>query len=200
MRLRLLVVFLLIAPALLHASRAKAVDKFNDAQKELQRRSFPKAEKLLRESIQEDANYLPAHRLLGDLQYATKRYNDAAAEYATVLKLNDTLQTLTPGQIHSVTNQLGVSYALAGNMEKAKSIFDDAVKKEPDYPLYHYNLACTYAELGDLDPAMKELQTAWKLRNNLEEGEQFPDPRKDGSFKNYLNDPKFQETVQHMVF
>lgn len=200
MRLRLLVAFLLIAPALLHASRAKAVDKFNDAQKELQRRSFPKAEKLLRESIQEDANYLPAHRLLGDLQYATKRYNDAAAEYATVLKLNDTLQTLTPGQIHSVTNQLGVSYALAGNMEKAKSIFDDAVKKEPDYPLYHYNLACTYAELGDLDPAMKELQTAWKLRNNLEEGEQFPDPRKDGSFKNYLNDPKFQETVQHMVF
>ena len=30
--------------------------------------------------------------------------------------------------------------------------------------------------------------------------ERFPDPRQDNSFKKYLNDPKFQETVQYMVF
>ena len=62
---------------------------------------------------------------------------------------------------------------------KAKETFDDAVKQEPDYPIYHYNLACTYAEMGQLDPAMQELQTAWKLRKNLGENERFPDPRQD---------------------
>lgn len=47
---------------------------------------------------------------------------------------------------------------------------------------------------------MQELQAAWKLRKNLGENERFPDPRQDSSFKKYLNDPKFQEAVQNMVF
>ena len=200
MRTRLLLALLLITPLLLHADHQKAVERYTQAQRQLDHRNLPKAEKLLQESIQEDPNYIAAHRLLGDVQYAMRRYNLAADEYATALKLNSTQQTMTPDQVHSVTNNLGVSIAIGGNLEKAKSIFSDAVKQEPDYPLYHYNLSCTYAELGQLDPALQELQAAWKLRKNLGENERFPDPRQDSSFKNYLNDPKFQETVQYMVF
>jgi len=200
MRIRLLLILLLMTPLLLHADRKQAVEKFTQAQKQLDNRNLPKAEKLLQESIQADPNYIPAHRLMGDLQYAMRRYNAAADEYAKTLKLNETLQTLSPDQLHSVTNNLGVAIALGGNLEKAKDTFADAVKQDPDYPLYHYNLSCTYAELGQLDPAMEELQVAWKLRKNLGENERFPDPRQDSSFKNYLNDPKFQETVQNMVF
>ncbi|HLH09899.1 MAG TPA: tetratricopeptide repeat protein [Terriglobales bacterium] len=200
MRKPIVLVLLLLAPVLLHADRKKAVEKFNDAQKQLSRKNLPKAEKLLQESIQLDSSFIAPHQLLGDIQYGTRRYNAAADEYTTALKLNDTEQVLKPEQLHVITNNLGVAIALAGNMEKAKQTFEDAIRQDPDYPIYHYNLACTYAELGELDPAMRELQLAWKLRNNLGEGEQFPDPRKDSSFKNYLNDPKFQETVQNMVF
>jgi Tfp pilus assembly protein PilF len=200
MRSRLLFALMLIVPLLLHADRKQAIGKYTQAQKQLDNRNLPKAEKLLQESIQEDPNYIAAHRLLGDVQYAMRRYNLAADEYATALKLNSTQQTMTPDQVHSVTNNLGVASALGGNLEKAKATFADAVQQDPDYPLYHYNLSCTYAELGQLDPALEELKTAWKLRKNLGENERFPDPRQDSSFKNYLNDPKFQETVQYMVF
>jgi len=200
MRIRLFLVLLLITPLLAHADRKQAVDKFNQARQQLERRNVAKADKLLQESIQADSAYIPAHQLLGDVKYNMRQYNAAADEYATALKLNATLQTLSPEQVHAATNNLGVAYALAGNLPKAKEVFDDAVKQEPDYPIYHYNLACTYAEMGQLDPAMEQLQTAWKLRKNLGENERFPDPRQDSSFKNYLNDPKFQETVQNMVF
>jgi Tfp pilus assembly protein PilF len=200
MRIRLLLVLLLITPLFAHADRKQAVEKFNQARQQLDKHNLPKAEKLLQESIQADSAYIPAHQLLGEVKYNMRQYNAAADEYATALKLNATLQTLSPDQVHSVTNNLGVALAYAGNLPKAKETFDDAVKQEPDYPIYHYNLACTYAEMGQLDPAMQELQTAWKLRKNLGENERFPDPRQDSSFKKYLNDPKFQETVQYMVF
>lgn len=199
MQSRLLLVLLFVT-AIAHADRQKAIERYTQAQKQLENRNVPKAEKLLLDSIQEDPNYIPSHKLNGDVQFAMRRYNAAADEYSTALKLNATQQTLNTLQVHGLTNQLGVSVALAGNLEKAKSIFDDAVKQDPDYPLYHYNLACTYAELGQLDPAIAQLQAAWKLRSNLGEGERFPDPRQDSSFKNYMNDPKFKEAVQYMVF
>jgi Tfp pilus assembly protein PilF len=199
MRIRLFLILLLITTAA-HADRKQAVERFNQARQQVEKHNLPKAEKLLNDSIQADSAYIPAHQLLGEVKFGMRQYNAAADEYATALKLNATLQTLTPDQIHSVTNNLGVALAYAGNLPKAKETFDDAVKQEPDYPIYHYNLACTYAEMGQLDPALQELQTAWKLRKNLGDNERFPDPRQDSSFKNYLSDPKFQETVQYMVF
>jgi hypothetical protein len=32
------------------------------------------------------------------------------------------------------------------------------------------------------------------------EGERFPDPRQDSSFKRYRDDPRFQDAVRDMVF
>jgi Tfp pilus assembly protein PilF len=196
----LFAVVLLLGPVLLHADRKQAVDRFNQAKQQVEKHNLPKAEKLLHESIQADSGYIPAHQLLGEVKFGMRQYNAAADEYAIALKLNATLQTLTPDQVHSITNNLGVALAYAGNLPKAKETFEDAAKQEPEYPIYHYNLACTYAEMGQLDPAMQELQTAWKVRKNLGENERFPNPRQDSSFKNYVNDPKFQETVQYMVF
>jgi tetratricopeptide (TPR) repeat protein len=85
-------------------------------------------------------------------------------------------------------------------MSKAKTIFEEAIQRDPDYALFRYNLACTYAEMGDLDNALVHLQEAWKRRRNLREGERFPDPRQDSSFKRYRDDPKFQDAVRDMVF
>src|SRR5246127_3898338 len=136
MRTRLLLALLLITPLLLHADRKQAVEKFNQARQQLDKRNLPKAEKLLQESIQADSAYIPAHQLLGEVKFGMRQYNAAADEYATALKLNATLQTLTPDQVHSVTNNLGVALAYAGNLPKAKETFDDAVKQEPDYPIY----------------------------------------------------------------
>jgi hypothetical protein len=57
-----------------------------------------------------------------------------------------------------------------------------------------------YAEKKQLEPALQNLREAWKRRSNLPSGEAFPDPRKDPSFKEYLNDRRFQDAVREMVF
>ena len=37
------------------------------------------------------------------------------------------------------TDQAGLAYGLAGNIPKARAIFEAAVGKDPDYPVYYYN-------------------------------------------------------------
>src|ERR1700730_19091056 len=44
------------------------------------------------------------------------------------------------------TDQAGMAYGLAGNLAKARAIFESAVAKDPQYPMYYYNLACADAE------------------------------------------------------
>ncbi len=182
------------------ADRKKAVDLVNKANHEVANRNLPKAEKLLREAVQEDAAYVKAHRLLGDVLFFERKFGAAYDEYAATLKFDEAQRSLGESEKHAVTNQLGVSAAFAGNLAKAKEVFADAVKGDPEYPIYRYNLACTYAEMGELDTALVHLKDAWARRANLGEGERFPNPREDSSFKKYANDPRFQDAVRNMVF
>lgn len=198
---KLVSIFVILALALpAFADRAKARDLVTKAQRELGMRNVPKAEKLLREAIHEDPDYIKAHSALAGLLSLERKHGAASDEYAAALKLDEVQKQLTEDEIRQMTNQLGVSSALAGNLPKAKQIFEDGIKRDPDYALYRYNLACTYAEMGDLDTAVVHLQEAWERRKNVAEGERFPDPRQDSSFKKYLNDARFQEAVRNMVF
>lgn len=165
-----------------------------------QQRNPEKAEKLLREAIAEDPNSIVAHRELADLLYAMHRYAASGDEYARVAQLDESQNKLGDDGRRQVLNQEGVAYALGGSLQKAKAIYEAAIAKDPDYAMYYYNLACTYAEMHQLDPALKYLREAWQRRKNLLEGERFPDPRQDTSFAGYRNDPRFQDAVRDMVF
>ncbi len=199
--MRKLVIFVLLLSAVLaFADAKKARENVTKAGREASIGNLPKAEKLLREAVQQDPSYIKAHTDLADVLYQMHKFGAAGDEYAAALKLNDTQKQLSEDEVRRVTDQLGVTTALGGNLPKAKAIFEQAIKDDPDYPLYRYNLACTYAEMGDLDNAIVHLQDAWKRRRNLAEGERFPDPRQDSSFKRYLNDPRFQDAVREMVF
>ncbi len=182
------------------ADSQKAAEKLRKAGHELQIGNLPKAEKLLREAVQEDPNSLRARLLFADLLAGTNRYAASAEEYTTILKLDESQKKLTEDQRRHVINGQGVGFALGGNLAKAKEIYEHAIKADPDYAMYWYNLACVYAEQGELEPALEKLQDAWKRRKNVLEGEPFPDPRKDSSFARYLNDKRFQEAVRDMVF
>ena len=69
---------------------------------------------------------------------------------------------------------------------------------EPEYPMFYYNLACVYAESDDLDGAIKNLKLAYKYKKNMLPGETFPDPRKDSSFKKYINTEKFEAVLKQI--
>ncbi len=200
MRKRALILLALLVSLPLFADRGKARDLVAKAVQEVGRGNLPKAEKQLREAIREDANYAKAHAVLGDVLYQERKYNAAADEYAAALQADETQRELSPDETRQITDQRGVATAMAGNLPKARQIFEDAIKTDPDYAFYRYNLACTYAEMGDLDTALVNLKAAWERRRNLTEGERFPDPRQDSSFKKYLNDPRFQDAVRNMVF
>ena len=193
----LLILFLFTG--LLYADTKKAVDKAHRAEMEFQRHNVAGAEKLLRDAIKEDPDYIDAHDMLANLLSATSRYSQAAQEYGRVLELDAKQNKLSDEHKRQIIDGQAVAYAESGDLQRAKSIYLEAIKTDPDYARYNYNLACVYAEMHDLDSAIPYLKKAWEKRANMPATTPFPDPRKDSSFKAYLDDPKFQEVVRNMV-
>jgi len=97
-----------------------------------------------------------------------------------------------------IVDNLGMAYGLSGELEKARETFELGIRKDPIYPMFYYNLACTYAEFRDLENAIKNLKTAFKYKNNQNQGEGMPDPKKDSSFSHYLNNEKFLKVLSEL--
>jgi predicted Zn-dependent protease len=77
----------------------------------------------------------------------------------------------------------------------AEKTFQYGVSREPAYPMFYYNLACTYAELNELDRSLLNLAKAGQYRSNMIPGEKWPEPTKDPSFQRFLNNKKFIEAA-----
>jgi tetratricopeptide (TPR) repeat protein len=181
------------------AANDKAEKKLSRAEVAFQRQDFYNAEKLIREAIKDDPSSIEAHSMLANLLSATRRYSQAAPEYGRVLDLDAQQRKLSPADKRRAIDGQAVSYAEIGEFDRAKSLYLAALKDDPDYAMYNYNLACVYAELHDLDSAIPYLQKSWEKRDTLPADTRFPDPRQDSSFKAYLGDPKFQAAVRNMV-
>jgi len=83
--------------------------------------------------------------------------------------------------------QLGTTNAARlGLRDKARDLAERALKARPDAFSSHYNVACAYSILGDIDDALKLLDHAVQHgRGNLEWIEHDPD------FDNLRSDPRF---------
>jgi Tfp pilus assembly protein PilF len=200
MRNFLLCILILLVSLFAAADQKKAAKKLNDAERAYAAGNIQRAEKSARDALKEEPKLLQAHALLGDILMNTRRFSGAAESYTAALKADADQKTLSPEQRRALTNQQGVAYGMSGNLARAQEIFEQAIQSDPDDPLFHYNLAATFAEKKQLDPALEQLRQAWKLRSNMPSGQQFPDPRKDSSFAGYLKDTRFQDAVREMVF
>jgi len=89
------------------------------------------------------------------------------------------------------TDQAGMAYGISGDIHKARSLFEAAIVKDPDYPLYYYNLACADAEEKNLPAARRHLQEAFARKANGNPGEPMPDPTQDDSFTPYKSNKEF---------
>lgn len=69
-------------------------------------------------------------------------------------------QTIQHTQSVRIYNNLAMSYADAGNAEKAVSMYKAALKLGDFYPQTHYNLANSYVENGDIQLAEQEYRRA----------------------------------------
>lgn len=129
--------------------------------------------------------------------YQNRQYQAAAPVFeAALTKLTDGKDQIMWRRV--TTDQAGMAYGMAGNIAKARALFDAAVAKDPDYPMYYYNLACADAEEKKLADARAHLQQAFARKANVLQGETMPDPAKDDSFLPYRNDKDFWAFIESL--
>jgi len=125
--------------------------------------------------------------------FRNEDYRNAIVFYEKYLKTNP-LNTQIGWRI--AVDELGMAYGLSNDWDNAKKIFNYGIKKDPEYPNFYYNLACSYAETSDLKNALINLEMALQRKENIIEGERFPNPRADSSFKNYLKNEQFEQLLK----
>jgi tetratricopeptide (TPR) repeat protein len=142
----------------------------------------------------------PTDAYLGEASryYLQRNYAAAAERYQKVLDLEKQKRTLNQTIFRVVVDNLGMSYGITGNLPRAKETFEYGITQDPEYPLFYYNMACTYGEMGKMEEALAQLRLAYKYKTNIIAGESFPDPMKDDSFRNFVKDPKFVDAVKGM--
>jgi hypothetical protein len=97
-----------------------------------------------------------------------------------------------------LVDNLGMAYGVSGDLKTAKATFDYGVSKDSTYPMFHYNLACTFAEMGDRDTTIQELTRAFALKANANPGEPMPNPGTDDSFRRFMKDATFQSVLKEI--
>jgi tetratricopeptide (TPR) repeat protein len=152
------------------------------------------------ESYRLDPQYVPQFNDVlqyAQILYQNHMYQAAAPIFEQALtKLKDDKDQITRRRV--ATDQAGMAYGLAGNIPKARALFDAAVAKDPDYPMYYYNLACADAEEKKLADARAHLQQAFVRKANVIQGETMPDPTKDDSFLPYRDNKEFWTFVESL--
>jgi hypothetical protein len=152
------------------------------------------------ESYRLDANYVPQFRdvfLYAQILYRDQQYKEAAPLFeASLAKLAEARDQTNMRRV--ATDQAGMAYGISGDTKKARALFEAAIAKDPDYPLYYYNLACADAQENKLAEARTHLQRAFERKANVIPGEALPDPAKDDSFLPYRNNRGFWEFIQSL--
>ena len=125
-------------------------------------------------------------------------YKAAAVPYARALELEKQSPQLSRDLWRVLVDNLTMSYGIPGDLRRAKETAEYGLSKDPDYPMFHYLLANTYAEMGDLDNTILYLKQAFARRKNMIGGERMPDPAADDSFKRFMKNEKFLAALKEI--
>jgi tetratricopeptide (TPR) repeat protein len=132
-----------------------------------------------------------------EVEYRKHQYAGAAGAYRSALARVE--QSGDPEKFRRVvTDQLSMSLGISGDLKASREVNEAAIKKDPDYPLYYYNLACADAEGGNARAAQEHLQQAYDRRMHVLSGEPFPDPTADDSLQKLRDDASFWSLAQRI--
>ena len=134
----------------------------------------------------------------GSAHYLRRDFKKAIGPYQKALDLEKQKRTLEPTLWRVLVDNLGMSYGISGNLKAAKETFEYGVSEDPEYPMFYYNLACTYGEMDNMDKAIEYLRLAFARKDNMIPGEKFPDPAKDSSFARFADNERFIAAVKEM--
>ncbi len=127
----------------------------------------------------------------GSAHYLKHEFKEAIVPYAKALALEQQRPTLDKTLWRVLIDNLGMAYGISGDLKKAKETFEFGLSRDKVYPMFYYNLACTYAEMNDMDASIVNLKLAFTHKADVIAGEQMPDPAQDDSFQRFLKNPRF---------
>jgi tetratricopeptide (TPR) repeat protein len=153
--------------------------------------------------IQTQALAPPSSRELldiGNALYRQNNYAQAIPPYQKAFELEKAEPQLDRTLWRALIDNLGMTYKMTGQHAKARATFEQGIQADPTYPIFHYNLACTFAEMNDLDHAMQSLKTAFRHRKNQNAGDKgIPDPRQDSSFQRFMKIETFRNLANDLT-
>ena len=123
-------------------------------------------------------------------------YKRAIPPYQKALDREKAMPSLSQTLWRVMVDNLGMAYGISGDLKKAKATFQYGLSKDSKYPMFHYNMACTYAEMDDPDSAIVYLRQAFDYKDNMIKGEKMPDPWTDSSFQRFMSNEKFVNALR----
>lgn len=170
------------------------------ASREFSNREYAAAERDFRELTMVDPSNLLARAYLGHALFRQEKYSEAIGPYEKARELERSSKRLPEREHRVLVDQLVMAYGLGGQLLKARTLAEDAIKQDPKYPMNYYNLACAFAEEGDKGKVLVNLDLAFQRKANVLDGEQIPDPRLDSSFQRYADDSDFARLMKKLGY
>jgi hypothetical protein len=135
---------------------------------------------------------------LGSKFYLERDYPHAEDAYLKALDLDRQKRTLSKDYFRVLVDNLGMSYGMTGKLQQAEATFVFGLTQDPEYPMFHFNLACTFGEMDKMNDALTQLRLFYKYKANMIAGETLPDPLKDDSFRKFVGKEEFVNAVHEM--
>jgi len=129
----------------------------------------------------------------GTRYFIAHQYREAIPPYQKAFEIEKSTPSLDKNHWRVLIDNLSMAYGIAHDLSSAREALTYGVTKDPDYPLFYYNLASVAAEKGDLLDTENYLKLAFERRENLIPGETFPDARVDDSFQTLLLQREFRQ-------
>src|ERR1700722_20100026 len=129
----------------------------------------------------------------GSYYFMSQQYKESIAPYQQALDLEKTTPSLEKKLWYVLVDNLTMAYGITGDLVNSQKVIDYGISKDPNYPMFYYNLACVAAEKGDMAGAETNLKLAYDRRANVLPGETLADARTDDSFQKFMQRKDFRD-------
>jgi len=134
----------------------------------------------------------------GDEMRAQTNYGAAAKSYQRAFDQERANRTFDNDMFLDLISKLGFAYRMNGQLAKAKETLDYGLSQNADYPIFHYDMACTYAQMGKMDESLGELKAAYQHSAKVAPVQLPNHPEEDACFAKWANDPRFMDVIQKL--
>lgn len=134
----------------------------------------------------------------GDEAREQSNYSAAARFYEKAFALEKANRTFENDSYLDLISRLGFAYRMNGNLAKAKETLEYGLSQNANYPIFHYDLACTYAQMGKVDESVGHLKTAYEHSAKVAPTQLPANPAEDTCFSKISSNPEFADAVKKL--